>query len=87
MAALEELERAYDKAQARSEVPEARLTCLLRTFCRASHAAVFRPAPDGKTRRREDLSEARRPAAYRRAQDQQLPRAGAAGASAWASIA
>ena len=87
MAALEELESAYAKGEDAIQRfrPSWRSACEL---CRPADAALF--FAQRLTRasgRREDLSEARRPAAHRRAQDQQLPRAGAAGASAWARSA
>ena len=78
MAALDELERAYDKAR-RDPKFQKRLDRAAADLCRTSHAAVLRAAPDRKTGRREDLSQARRPAAHRRAQDQQLHRPGTAG--------
>ena len=84
MAALEELERAYEKAK-RDPKFQKRLEDLLRTY-------AGRPTPLTFARRltqklggakiylkREDLLHTGR------AQDQQLPRTGAAGASAWAS--
>ena len=48
---------------------------------RPSDAAVLRQAAQRATGRRAHLAEARRPAAHRRAQDQQLPGPGAAGAA------
>ena len=78
MAPLEELERAYREAAARSGVSgrAGRSAAQLR---RASDAALLRQAAERNAGRREDLSQARRPAAHRRAQDQQLPGAGSAG--------
>ena len=70
MAALEELEHAYAEAQA-DPVFHAELDLLLSDYCRPAHAAVLRQAPDRAAGRREDLPEARRPAAHRRAQNQQ----------------
>src|SRR5260370_38634775 len=48
-------------------------------LCGTADAAVFCAAADAETWRGEDLFEARRPAAYRGAQDQQLHWSGAAG--------
>ena len=48
---------------------------------RPAHAALLREAPERDAGRRAHLAQARRPAAHRRAQDQQLPGAGAAGAA------
>jgi hypothetical protein len=67
MAALEELEREYERAR-RDKKFQARLDSLLKTYAGA-HAIVFRAPPDEEIRWSEDLSEARRPAAHRRAQN------------------
>ena len=67
MAPLEELEQAYSRrAPIRRFRPSWRICCQLRG---ASYAAVLRQAAERDVRRREDLHQARRPAAHRRAQD------------------
>ena len=78
MAALEELEREYEKAKRDREIP-ATPRPTAEDIRRPPHAAILRQPPDRKTWRRENLSQARRPAPHRRAQDQQLPRPSAAG--------
>ena len=75
MAPLEELEQAYLEARI-DPAFQAELDDLLRELRRPSHAALSRQAAQRNTRRREDLHQARRSAAHRRAQDQQLPGAG-----------
>ena len=57
MAALEELELAYEKAK-KDKKFQARLADLLRNFAGASDAAVFRATAHRETGWREDLSEA-----------------------------
>ena len=68
MAALEELERAYDEAEA-DPAFHAELDDLLKNYCGRPTALYFAKRTDRAVRRREDLPEARRPAAHRRAQD------------------
>ena len=77
MAPLEELEREYEEAK-RDPNFQKELDDLLKTFAGRPTPLSFRAAPDRKSRRRANLSQARRPAPHRRAQDQQLPRPGAA---------
>ena len=78
MAPLEELERVYAEARADHGF-QARTCGPAAQFCGASHAAAICLAAHGESGRRANLSEARGFAAHRRAQDQQLPRAGPAG--------
>ena len=80
MAPLEELEHAYREASRRSGVSggAGRSAEELR---RPSDAALLREASERNAGRREDLSQARRSAAHRRAQNQQLPGPGAARAA------
>ena len=78
MAALEELEREYEKAK-RDPKFKKRLEDLLRTYAgRPTPLNVCAP-PYAEVGRSENLFEARRSAAHRGAQDQQLPGTGAAG--------
>ena len=79
MAALQELEAAYARRKKDKILPR-RVPPPAGRLRRPPHAAVSRRAAHQGTWRREDLPEARRPAAHRRAQDQQLHRTGAAGA-------
>ena len=78
MAALVELEHEYDVAKADAAF-QAELAGLLKDFAGPAYAALLCQAADRRTGRREDLPEARRPAAHRRAQDQQRTGPGAAG--------
>ena len=75
MAALVELEREYEIAKADAAF-QAELTSLLTDYRRPPHAALLLQAADGTTGRRKNLPQARRPAAHRRAQDQQRARPG-----------
>ena len=77
---------AYDEARKDQSFRD-ELARLLHRLRRAADSALPRPSGSPPTGWREDLPEARRPAAHRRAQNQQLPGAGAAGASAWARTA
>ena len=70
MAPLEELEKAYLEAR-NDPAFQAELTGPARKLRRPADAAVFRAAAERDSRRRAHLSQARRPAAHRRAQDQQ----------------
>ena len=64
MAPLEELEQAY--IEARSDAAfEAELTGSARELRRPADSAVFRPAAESDSRRRADLSEARRSPSHR----------------------
>ena len=80
MAPIEELETAYLAARRRSRFPSrtGRPAAQLR---RPPHAALLRQTALRNAGRRAHLAQARRPAAHRRAQDQQLPGPGAAGAA------
>jgi len=78
VAPLEELERAYEVARKDPKF-QSELDSLLKNFGRASHAAAICVAADGASGWPAHLHQTRRPAAHRRAQDQQLPRAGFAG--------
>ena len=77
MAPLEELEQAYRAASADPSF-QAELDRSSHALRRPPHASVLRPPAQRNSGRREDLSQARRPAPHRRAQDQQLPGPGPA---------
>jgi tryptophan synthase beta chain len=77
MAALVELEREYDLAKADAAF-QAELADLLKDYAGGPRRSTLQAA-DGATGRGEDLPEARRPAAHRRAQDQQRAGPGPAG--------
>ena len=68
MAALEELERAYEKAK-RDKKFQARLTELLTTYAGRPTPLFFAQRLTQEIGRGEDLSEARRLAAHRGAQN------------------
>jgi len=68
MAALDELERAYEKAK-RDPKFQKRLDLLLKTYA-GRPPALLRRATDEKTRRRKNLPKARRPAPHRSPQNQ-----------------
>ena len=78
MAALEELEREYERAKKDPRFQGAAERAA-ENVCRTAYAVIFRAAAVRETWRRKDLFEARRPSAYRRPQDQQLHWSGAAG--------
>ncbi len=80
MAPIEELETAYLAAR---EDPafQAELADLLHNYAGRPTPLYFAKRLSENTGRRAHLAQARRPAAHRRAQDQQLPGAGAAGAA------
>ena len=80
MAPIEELETAYLEAR---EDPafQAELADLLHNYAGRPTPLYFAKRPQRDAGRRAHLAQARRPAAHRRAQDQQLPGAGAAGAA------
>ena len=78
MAALDELERHYEKAK-QDPAFQSRLDELLRTYAGRPTPLFFAQRLTETAGRGENLSQARRSAAYRRAQDQQLPGTGAAG--------
>ena len=68
VAALDELEHDYEEAKADAAF-QAELTFAADRLRRTAHAALFRQAAHGIAGRGEDLSQARRPAAHRRAQN------------------
>ena len=78
VAALDELEHAYEAAKADAAF-QAELGSPAEGLRRAADAALLCQAADGATGRGKDLFEARRPAAHRRAQDQQRAGPGTAG--------
>ena len=78
MAALVELEHEYEEAKADAAF-QAELTSLLDRLRRPAHAALLCQAAHRIAGRGKDLPQARRPAAHRRAQDQQRARPGTAG--------
>ena len=80
MAALEELEQAYAAADA-DPAFHAELDDLLHHYCGRPTPLYFAKRMTRAAGRREDLPEARGPAAHRRAQDQQRAGPGAAGAA------
>ncbi len=80
MAALEELEQAYAAAEA-DPAFHAELDDLLHHYCGRPTPLYFAKRMTRAARRREDLPEARGPAAHRRAQDQQRAGPGNAGAA------
>ena len=80
MAPLEELEQRLSRS-AHDPAFQAELADLLTNFAGPSDAALLRQASERTARRREDLYQARRSAAHRRAQNQQLPGPGAARAA------
>ena len=86
MAALEELEAAYEQADA-DPAFHAELDDLLHHYCGRPTPLYFAKRLSEQLGGAKDLPQARRPAAHRRAQDQQRARPGPAGASAWASSA
>ena len=75
--ALDELTAEYEKAKA-DPAFQAAVRLLRQELCRPPHAAVLRRKDDARTRRRADLSQARRPGPHGRAQDQQRARADSA---------
>ena len=75
VAALDELERAYEEAKTDAAF-QAELSSLLKDYAGRPTPLYFRQAADGTTGRSKDLLEARRPAAHGRAQDQQRARPG-----------
>ena len=77
VAPLEELERAYDRC-AQGSVFSKRARLPAQEFRRAPHAAAICFAIDRALGRPAHLHQARRPAAHRRAQNQQLHRSGLA---------
>ena len=76
---LQELEDEYFRAEGSGISTRTRI--LSQRILRTADAAVLRRTADARTRRRENLSQARRPAPHRRAQDQQRHRPGAARAA------
>ena len=77
MAALQELEREYEKAR-RDPKFQKRLDLLLKTYAGRPTPLFFARRLTGKLGGAKNLSQTRGPAAYRRAQDQQLPGTGLA---------
>ena len=77
MAPLEELEQAYLEARSDRGVPS-RTDDLLENYAGRPTPLYFARAAEREPRRRADLSQARRPAAHGRAQDQQRAGPGAA---------
>ncbi len=73
------VDEAYAEARRGSRLSD-RARLLPRTLCRTAEPPLFRRTADPPFRWRQALSEARRAQPYRRAQDQQLPGASAAGA-------
>ncbi len=77
MAALQELDREYEKAK-RDPKFQKRLDLLLKTYAGRPTPLFFAQRAYQEIRRRKNLSQARRPAPHRRAQNQQLPGTGSA---------
>ncbi len=78
MAALEELEREYERAKKDPRF-KARLNELLKTYAGRPTPLFFARRLSEKLGGGKDLFEARRPAAHRRSQNQQLHWPGTAG--------
>ena len=80
MPLLLELEKAYEAAK-KDPAFQTELDGLLTHYVGRESPLYFARAPDRASRRRQNLSEARRPQSHRRAQDQQLPGPDPAGAA------